>query len=54
MNREDFNQRLKAEIERQMRLRLAIVNLTIIAEKTQKKAFEVISNERFEMTVSTN
>ena len=54
MSREEFIQRVNAEIERQMQMRLAMVKLTLIAEKVQTNAFSTLSNERFEMKVSNN
>ena len=54
MSREEFIQKLQAEVERQMRVRIAIAKITLIAERTQKNAFSVLSNERFEMKVSNN
>ena len=54
MSREEFIQRVNAEIERQMQMRIAMAKLTLIADRTQKNAFSTLSNERFEMRVSNN
>jgi hypothetical protein len=53
MSREEFIQRVNAEIERQMQMRIAMAKLTLIAERTQN-AFSTLSNDRFEMRVSNN
>lgn len=54
MSREEFLNRLSQEVERQMRLRIAMAKITLIAERTQTNAFSTLSNERFEMKVSNN
>lgn len=54
MSREEFIQKLQAEVERQMQLRMAIAKLTLIADRTQKNAFSVLSSNRFEMKVANN
>jgi hypothetical protein len=54
MSREEFIQKVNEEIERQMRLSIAMVKLTQIAERTQKNAFSILSNDKFGMRVSNN
>ena len=54
MSREEVIQKLQAEVERQMQMRMAIVKLTLIADRTQKNAFSVLSSDRFEMKVANN
>ena len=54
MNKEEFFNRLSQEVERQMRLRIAMMKLTHFALKTQTKAFETLSNERFEVVIGNN
>ena len=54
MSREEFIQKLQEEVERRMQVRIAMAKITLVADRTQKNAFSVISNERFEMRVSNN
>jgi len=54
MSREEFIQKVNEEIERQMRLSIAMAKLTQIADRTQKNAFSVLSSDRFEMKVANN
>jgi hypothetical protein len=54
MSREEFIQKLQEEVERRMQMRIAIAKITLIAERTQKNAFSILSNDRFEMKVANN
>jgi hypothetical protein len=54
MSREEFIQKVNAEIERQMQMQIAMAKLTQIAERTQTNAFSILSNDKFGMRVSNN
>jgi hypothetical protein len=54
MNREEFIQRLFAEVQKEMQIRIAMLKMTNIAVKKQKNAFETLSSDRFKMVLSNN
>jgi hypothetical protein len=51
---QEFIQRLKAEVERQHRLRVAMMKLTLIAEFSQTTAFSQMSGEKYDLKVCNN